>query len=288
MLGVRLDLLVHSPWIGLALPWLVGRAVMLVAGAPHRLLVVDTVALALGIGLALGVSRRLAGALQRVPGSVATASLAFIAMSLVGEPMDGIHRWLRVGALQLHPSAIASPVLLVAIANLGRGGRHLQALVVVALTMVLHVLEPDAGQATACALGVVAIGLGWRRWGPAGLGGALAVGGAALAWTQPDPLAPVRFVEQIVGVAFELGTAAGVLAVVALVALPAAAGWSRHPDALVLAAYFAATIVVPAFGAFPVPVLGHGASPILGAALGLALLRDHGRDGAADPDVAQA
>jgi hypothetical protein len=41
---------------------------------------------------------------------------------------------------------------------------------------------------------------------------------------------------------------------------------------LALAAYLSANIVVVIFGEFPTPVLGFGASPILGAVLGLGLL----------------
>ena len=42
--------------------------------------------------------------------------------------------------------------------------------------------------------------------------------------------------------------------------------------ALALSAWFVATAVTPLFGAFPVPWLGVGMSPILGAWLGVGLL----------------
>lgn len=40
-----------------------------------------------------------------------------------------------------------------------------------------------------------------------------------------------------------------------------------------LAAYFAGSLVAPCFGEFPVPLLGFGSSPLVGAFLGLAALR---------------
>ena len=39
-----------------------------------------------------------------------------------------------------------------------------------------------------------------------------------------------------------------------------------------LALYLAGTMVVPCFGEFPVPLLGFGPSPVVGAFLGLAVL----------------
>lgn len=291
---LRVRDLVRGPFLGLWLPWLAGRAVMLAAGAPPRLLLLDTGALVLGLLLALVATRPIAGGVLRVPGSVAMACLAIVALSLLGEPMDEVRRWIALGPLRLHTSAIVSPLLLAAMASLGRAGRYAHVLLVVALAGTLHALQPDAGQATALGLGAGVVVLGWvrgtnddgpRPWGAVGLGVSLVLASAALAWSRPDPLAPVRFVEQIVAVAFALGPVAGALTVVCLVVLPVAAWRSRHPDAAVLAAYFAGSIVVTWMGAFPVPVVGHGASPILGTALGLALLC-HDADPSEDGDGA--
>lgn len=73
----------------------------------------------------------------------------------------------------------------------------------------------------------------------------------------------------------------GIVAILALAMLPGAAMaqvLQFRTNRLVracgasLAAYFAANIVVVAVGEFPTPVLGFGASPILGATMGLGLL----------------
>jgi hypothetical protein len=101
----------------------------------------------------------------------------------------------------------------------------------------------------------------------------LALGG--LAWLRADPLAPVPHVEGIVGLAAELGTGWGVAAVASLLLLPVPFDAARRPCdgrlGLAIGTYVAVTILAAALGHFPVPLLGQGASPIIGylAAIGL-------------------
>lgn len=81
----------------------------------------------------------------------------------------------------------------------------------------------------------------------------------------------------IVGLAADFGIVWGIAAVASLLLLPAPFFAVRQGDdarlALALSVYVAVTILVTALGAFPVPVLGYGASPIIGyfLAVGLAL-----------------
>jgi hypothetical protein len=147
------------------------------------------------------------------------------------------------------------------------------------VALALLVAQPDASQATAMAgvIGLVAaFSLKTRVMK------ALAIAGAGLlttvAWMRPDPLQPVAEVEEIVGMAFRLSPVIGGLALIALigvVAVPAALSPSKSGSALAGAALslcLALWAVTPMFGAFPVPLVGIGMSPILGAWLGVGLL----------------
>lgn len=168
------------------------------------------------------------------------------------------------------------PWLLLAVGVLLSQGRHAFALGVVSVTQALHVLQPDAGQATAFAVSAAilmgatrTVATSWR-----GAGCMLALMGAAAAWMRPDPLSAVPHVERILHMAADQGAPWLLAALVSLVVLvlPAAHGavWLRSvrseaaPLAASLAVYFTATIAVTELGDFPVPVVGAGAGPVLG------------------------
>jgi hypothetical protein len=101
----------------------------------------------------------------------------------------------------------------------------------------------------------------------------------AAAWLRPDPLQPVPEVEDIIELAaaqspFLAGLALAVLAAVALA--PAFAAQRSSPDlraaGAALGGLFALWAATPFLGHFPVPWIGVGPSPVLGAWLALGLL----------------
>ncbi len=101
----------------------------------------------------------------------------------------------------------------------------------------------------------------------------------ALAWLRPDPLQPVAEVEQIIKLAFALSPlAAGVavLLLLAVAAAPAVSTRSSAPDLRLAGSSLGLCFLVwagaPFLGAFPVPLVGVGVSPIIGSWLGIGLL----------------
>ncbi len=91
-------------------------------------------------------------------------------------------------------------------------------------------------------------------------------------FAQPDGLQPVRFVETILSDAWQHHPAVavmlmGILAVT--LTLPAVG----HPDRFPAAATVAGFAVASLIGAYPVPLLGYGASSILGFGLAIAAAR---------------
>ncbi len=195
--------------------------------------------------------------------------------SLFGMPQQGVHRWLDVGPLHINVALVALPAMVVALA--GSSLKVWQGVLALGVLAVL-VGQPDASQATAFALayGVIVVRSDLRRPAKLALSGAILVL-AVISWLRPDPLQPVPEVEQIVQLAWSVSpvlAVAGVLGLAVTVLLPA--GIARQSTAataaLALSAWFVATAVTPLFGAFPVPWLGIGMSPILGAWLGVGLL----------------
>jgi len=221
--------------------------------------------------------------------ALAAALIGASAMvSTLGCPgIDGIQRWHDVGPVRVHASGLLMPALLVFAAG-ALTWRPWAAHLLLLGAQAVHLLQPDAGQATAVACGASA--LVWaapHQRNKALLLSLYAISGA-LPWFRRDDLPPVPFVEDIVVQAFALAPAVGALALVSLalfVLAPLLGVRSKQfplGAALAIAGYFAGSLVAPRFGEFPVPLLGFGTSPTLGAFLALAMLR---RLRLAEPDT---
>lgn len=203
-------------------------------------------------------------------------ALGFLAATWLGPGMQGVHRWVMLGPVRLHAGALVLPFVLAALAGLERAGRRRASTLLSIATALVLALQPDAAQATAFVAACTVLllprrpadGRAWIRLVPL-----LAIGG--LSWLRPDPLAPVPHVEGIVGLAAQLGTGWAVAAVAALGLLPVPFLAARRTGdgglGPAIGIYVAVTILAAAVGRFPVPVLGQGASPIIGyfAAIGL-------------------
>lgn len=222
------------------------------------------------------VGRRLPPPTRATRAFFAAASMVTILLPFASEGIAGVHRWVSVAGLRLHASAIVAPLIIfcvAAAASRGIGG----ALALGATGTAILALQPDAAQATslaaACAVALVRTRTTQTR--DVLLSVAVLVALAAASFLRHDPLPPVAHVEGIFVAAASKGPEWTALATVALLLLPIPffAAWRRHrkPTALALGVYVAMTLLAPAWGTFPVPVMGYGASPILGYFIALAL-----------------
>ncbi|WP_426752377.1 hypothetical protein [Myxococcus sp. Y35] len=266
------------PWF-LLLPFpamLLGAFTAWRSGAPAAAFALNAVATALGAGVALVAGRQSSMALPRVALPLAVIAVLLTASTLLFPGIEGVHRWLGLGPVRLHASAVATPwVLLGMSATL-----HQRFAVSAALALgvsTVHAAQPDAGQGTAFALAaslllVRARPTSWRRRLVC-CAGVLVLGFGS--WLRPDPLAAVPHVERIVQLAAGLAPALGAVAVLALALLlvPMVPGVIAGADLSIgLAVYVAATLCVPALGNFPVPIMGAGAGPVLGWYMAMGIL----------------
>ncbi len=257
----------------------VGILVMRASGVPATAWGQNLVAYVIGIVLCFILARPRSSRRGEAAFPIAgVLALGLLAATWLDPGVQDVHRWLRLGPVRLHAGALVLPVVLATLTGLERAGRrHVSTLLSIA-TALLLVLQPDAAQATAFAAGAVILLLprnradvhAWLRLVPL-----LALAG--LSWLRRDPLAPVPHVEGIVGLAMELGTGWGAAAVASLLLLPAPFFAARRVGdgriGLALGTYVLVTIVAPTLGWFPVPVLGQGASPIIGYLMAIGLLR---------------
>jgi len=205
-----------------------------------------------------------------------------LALSLGCPGLDGVHRWLSFGTVRLHAASILLPAFLIGLGDIQRERGSWTVRVLILITAGLLAIQPDASQASAFA---IAVGAHWFFRKPASGAMSLAepatmLGLVIFSWTRPDPLGSVPHVEGIFRLAASIGSAWAFVAVGFLILLPspffaASLGWrgsSNGRTALALGMYFAATLLAPTVGHFPVPVMGYGASPILGFFVGLGWL----------------
>ncbi|PZR35976.1 MAG: hypothetical protein DI526_05140 [Caulobacter segnis] len=95
---------------------------------------------------------------------------------------------------------------------------------------------------------------------------------AAYAFTRHDPLPAVAHVERVIPNAFAAAPLVGVLAGLAMAALPLAMLWRRREaQTLALAGVWTGFALANLLGNYPAPVLGAGASPLLGWLLSIGL-----------------
>lgn len=230
------------------------------------------------------IAAALAAAGRRIvsPGAalaVAGLAVAGLAASFFNPAQEGVHRWIDAGPLHVNIAMVVLPSLSVVLA--AAEDRWVvwatQAAAVVAL--ILLVAQPDASQTTTLAAVLILVAA-FRAPGRGVKAALILFAGlaAAAAWMRPDPLQPVAEVEEIVGLAFQISPLIGGLALILLAVFTAVPAVLTRADARLklaggaLSLCLAAWAVTPLFGAFPVPLVGVGMSPILGAWLGVGLL----------------
>jgi len=253
-----------------------GAATLAATGVPVGSWSRNPIAWLVGLVLAAGLMLfRISPPLVRV---VLGVALLGIGGTFVAPAQEGVHRWIDLGPLHINAGALLLPPAVVALAFCGISSRT--GLVFSAAIAAFLVLQPDASQATSFLVAVIILLTGSTAPRPRRLSAiAAALLIAAIAWSRPDPLQPVPQVEGIfplaAGVSALLAAAAGLAlaaASLAPLAIHATTRGMRRTAALALTGYFVSAAICPAFGAFPVPLVGLGMSFPLGYWLGIALL----------------
>tara|TARA_R110002051_G_scaffold43331_1_gene88757 strand:+ start:165 stop:1046 length:882 start_codon:yes stop_codon:yes gene_type:complete len=251
-----------------------GCLVCALSGVPTASWVRNLVAWAVGAAAAGGLA---ATAGRRTALILFGVAVVVVGASLAGAPQQGVHRWLDIGPLHINVAFIVLPAAVVALAW---NRERLSAWGLAIVLLGLLVLQPDASQATAfgLAIGIIALRSPQstrRRFGIIGVATALAV----VAWLRPDPLEAIPEVEGIVILAFAVMPMLALLALAILIATTLApvlvartSGGAGQTGGLALSVYCLATVGTTLFGAFPMPLLGIGMSPIFGFWLGVGLL----------------
>jgi hypothetical protein len=232
-------------------------------GAPPRLLLLNLAALGIAVAV-LAIVRLvpLSGtAARRI--LLLLAATALLATALFGATAEGATRWVLVGGLSLQPSLILVPVLLLAHVSKSDGWSS----AAVALSALAMALQPDRSIAAVIAA-VVLVDAGFRRTAAAWLLAAACSAAFAATLLQPDHLPAVAHVDQLLWTSFaaEPLAATAIWAGTLLLFVPAGALWrgGQRAEAAAFAALWSILVASALLGNYPTPLVGYGASAILG------------------------
>jgi len=251
--------------VALALPVLAGLAYMAAFGAPRSYLAVNALALVAGGAWILFARIPAAATPRRVAALVLLALLAL--PLLTGPELDGVARWIPLGPVTFHAGMLALPPLAVLAA-----GDRAQGPPLLLAAVLASLLQPDSATALALACAATGIALAGRAR-PFGLI-AVAALVAALAAAQRGDLPPQPFVEHVIGDAARqsLAFSAGLLATLAAAfALVVWSGLPGRAERFALAGTLLGFAVAAMIASYPTPLIGYGASAIVGLAIALGL-----------------
>ena len=248
----------------LAIPSLGGLAYLYTFDAPARLLLINGGALVAAL-LWITLGRLPASRTARLTVAVAAALTLFLPL-LIGPVVGGVTRWLPAGPVSLHSGTLLLPLITVLVAREAKFGPAILALAGAALA-----LQPDAAVLAALAAASVVLA-GLHRSAPYALVAA-AVAALAILTIGDGALEPQVFTEGVLAqVAARSWLAAAALAT-ALFLVPL---WllPMRDETRPLAALLITLGIMAIIAPFPYPLIGYGASPILGFALALGAAKD--------------
>lgn len=260
--------------IGGAVAVSAGIGVMLAEGGEPAQFYALVNAAALPVGLLLAALMLLVPA--RAHGLLAlAAALALLATALSGIELEGVRRWMSVGGfIQIQPSLILLPLLLCGYARHHADIWHGGAVIIAALAIGLM---PDLSMAMALLMVTFAVWLADRTRVAALV---LAVGVFALivCVRRDDPLTGARFVEDVLVDGWRTSVLHGVILTLGALAMLAPILTARRVVPLqqravvAFALAWGMLLIASIFAPFPTPLLGYGASAILGYFLSIMAL----------------
>lgn len=179
-------------------------------------------------------------------------------------------RWLKLGGVRVYLAACLLPTCLFLISEIAHTTTQRNTLTSVSALIILSLaLQTDAAQATAfaAALLIVLWHSGWSSMQIASIT-LTSIASLALAWANEPTISPVSYVEGVIQLASSQHLIAGVWTSLVTLALPAGLAWlawKRQQPGIAAAALYYLVISGFAYAQLtPMPLLGFGASPIIG------------------------
>ena len=202
------------------------------------------------------------------------AAIIALMLTFANQGMEGVHRWISIGAVKLNVAMIVLPMILLELYQVLKIRGLTYAGVGAFIILLVLFFQPDASQLTGFAIPVmIMLSLNTRSKKIRFLITGVSVLFIVLSWIRLDHLPPVNYVERILMMVADMGGIWLVLGIISLAILPApfillppknAVSVSRY-----IGCYYIVILLSTLFGNFPVPLMGYGISPIVGYYLSL-------------------
>lgn len=247
------------------------------AGAGTASVAVQAAAFLIG-AMALWAASR-TGRPGRGPRLISAAAILVVAVLTLttGVEMQGAHRWLALGPVLIHPASLLGAPLLWLVAQ---DADDVWTAGVAAMTILTFGLGFDGAASLAFAVGTTGL-LTAARGSWKALASLATLSWILALWSlaRSQALPRVPYVEDVVPTVWAVSPLLGVAAVIALILLSAPLLWigwrARGIGAvgLAMAGFWIGLSAANLLGAYPTPVVGYGASPVIGwlVAIGLAM-----------------
>ncbi|MFW6678624.1 hypothetical protein ACOAOT_13270 [Lacrimispora sp. AGF001] len=202
------------------------------------------------------------------------AAIIALILTFANQGMEGVHRWISIGAVKLNVAIIVLPIILLELYQVLKIRGLTYAGVSAFIILLVLFFQPDASQLTGFAIPVmIMLSQNTRSKKIRFLITGVSVLFIVLSWIRLDHLPPVNYVERILMMVADMGGIWFVLGIISLAILPApfillppknAVSVSRY-----IGCYYIVILLSTLFGNFPVPLMGYGISPIVGYYLSL-------------------
>jgi cell division protein FtsW (lipid II flippase) len=209
--------------------------------------------------------------------ALAILSLLFLVSSFIFPGQLNVHRWISIAELNINISFVVLPIILFCIHCFLQSKNFVFAIILFIVTGLTLTIQPDAGQATSFALATLIL-FAIDKTNLTLFFGAFITVAIIIAnsWLRVDLLEPVEYVEEILYMIRSLGPIGyfAILLTAVFSFYPFISMITKPGRALTIAfiVYLLSTFVVTEFGHYPVPLLGAGASQIIGWYLMLAFV----------------
>lgn len=255
---------------------LIGLVYLVVSGAPNTMLIVNGAAAMLGISLAIAAIHYLRITHNFVTMVSLVSAFALLGTAIFGYAIEDARRWALVGPFFIQVSLVLLPLIALSFARL----QNFWTTLAVIVACIAMALQPDRAMAAMLSAAVAVVC--WLR--PSKLSvGALIVCflGFLVTLLLPDKLPAAPYVDHILWTAFDINIIVGLslwLGCLALITpiffLP---GNERSVIHYTFAASWFVIIAAAAMGAYPTPIVGYGASAIIGYFLSLIFMQPVGQ-----------
>ncbi len=262
-------LLNYMPIVSATPPIILGAITMYHNDVPGMIWAQNIICLIIAGAISCLVISRKANVKSRFSKVITAVMLILLIMTLFGEGMENVNRWIKIGPVNFNVAFVATPCVLIGLWELLKNKFwNIAAVLTVAISTIFY-LQPDASQISAFAIPMIIMLYDDNKKKTTYLVTvAVLLFLVAMSWIHIDGLLPVSYVEEILVLSKNMGTIWFVLGVISLIMLPIPfilfSPEKAKKLSICIGIYIVILLASTLIGNFPVPLMGYGMPPIIG------------------------